>query len=125
MQLYELRPTTLQLAIDLKKYGTIGPRNHVRNNGKTTALLIYAKELVDTLPSGNKVMVASHNADVVRMYRALFPQSVNNPGFIFAAPRGYKNLHLLVDEPMKLGWNQQEWDDLGRCAKTVSVGPWL
>lgn len=125
MQLYELRPTTLQLYLDLKKYGTIGPHNTVRNNGKTTALLIYAKELQDTLPAGSTVMVAGHTSFIVNMYRSLFPQSVNNPAFIFGAPHGYKNLHLLVDEPYLLKWNQHEWDEIGRAARVVSVGKWL
>jgi hypothetical protein len=124
MQLYELREKTLGLLIALRKYGTIGPENYVRNNGKTTALLIYAKELVDTLSAGDTVIVACHSSLYVHRYRELFPQSVNNPTFVFSAPGpGYKNLHLLVDEPRLLKWNQHEWDYLTkRAKKIVSVG---
>jgi hypothetical protein len=126
MKLYELWPTTLQMVIDLKKYGTLGPRNAVRGNGKTTALLIYAQELVDTLPPGATVMVACHSADIIAKHRALFPHLANRPNFIFGAPHVQKKLHLLVDEPLLLKWNQHEWDEIGRTAKkTVCVGKWI
>jgi hypothetical protein len=126
MKLYELWPTTLQMVIDLKKYGTLGPRNAVRGNGKTTALLIYAQELVDTLPPGATVMVAAAGSYIMRQHQALFPQAVTKPAFIFGAPHVQKKLHLLVDEPLLLKWNQHEWDDLGRtAAKVVCVGKWV
>jgi hypothetical protein len=126
VKLYELWPTTLQMVIDLKKYGTLGPRNAVRNNGKTTALLIYAQELVDTLPPGATVMVACKPTRFYQdMHRRLFPQTVNAPVFSSAAPLDRRKLHLLVDEPLLLKWEQHEWDVLGRSARVISVGPWL
>lgn len=125
MELYELRPKTLELYLKLKHQPTIGPENYIRGNGKTTALLILAKELLDTTLGG--VLVAYYNPNWMRNeFRKLFPQAVSQPGFISAAPRGLrKGARLLVDEPALLKWSQREWDDIGRQAKVTSVGSWL
>ena len=126
MKLYELWPTTLQMVLDLKKYGTLGPRNAVRANGKTTALLIYAQELQDTLPPSATVMVAGQNSYILSHYRKLFPQEVKGPLFTSSAPVAHDRLYLLVDEPMRLNWTTKEWDCIGlAAAKVITVGKWI
>lgn len=126
MELYELRQKTHLLYLNLRKYGTIGPENYGRRNGKTTALMIYAKELLDTSKPGERVWYACKPTSLYKgWFRGLFPQAVSLPDFVSAAPHveGVVSGHLLVDEPYLLKWDEHEWNLVTRPSiKIVTVG---
>lgn len=126
MELYELKPKTAELIYLLRNAGTIGPYNVERGNGKSTALLIYAKELID---AGLLVYVVTHRnllSTARDRYRALFPHTahLNTPVFTSNVVHGRRpnSTVVLVDEPYLMKFTRDDWDDMGRGGKLISVG---
>lgn len=136
MELYDISPKTAEMVELLRTRGTISAFNRDRQNGKTTALLIFAKELVDKVPYGSREAVLVLAAPQMRMpvrYRELFPHAGPQPGFITdikAAYGGYTKLTLLVDEPYLTLGSFEKSRDLNNIARSNrvrvhSVGRWI
>jgi hypothetical protein len=123
LELYELRPTTLELVIALRENNTIGSRNYIRGNGKTTALMIHAKELMDNAKKGELVVMAGHNISFLSYtWDNLFGRSVTTPIFTTEPLRGFpRSTYLLLDEPYGLKWTDHDFRAMSRF-NVKSVG---
>jgi hypothetical protein len=128
LELYQLRPSTLELVTMLREIGTIGPHNYQRNNGKTTALMIYAWQLLNThnITGSNVLIYLCNQPQLYRAwYRERLPHVDKQPLFSRAKPYGYGDgSYVLVDEPWSLNFEPRDWDDIGWRYNVRSVGPW-
>jgi len=103
MELYQLKASTLAIVDELRRDGTSSV-NHIRGNGKSTALLIRAKELLDQANRGYTVFVLTHDPRLyTRLFKDLFPKSVGGPTFIgsdglYSIRNGARGWQL-IDEP--------------------------
>lgn len=129
MKLYELKQDTLRILESLRNTGTGGEYDSQRSVGKTTALLIRAKQLVDA-DDGPVIYVA--NGVLASMakdrYRFLFPTGWE-PIFTGRIPDliGRKGTSLLVDEPYILNLGTGEWRTIfshPNISRVESVGSW-
>lgn len=134
MEIYELRVRTLQILESLRKTGTAGPAGAGRGVGKTTALLLRAKELHDSPHRRGAVFVLSSDRQLG--YLQLIWASLFGPGLdvrfhsALIDVLGYRDAYVLIDEPYLLKKSREAWYDFhGLCNRfnvTVeSVGAWV
>jgi hypothetical protein len=137
MELYQLRVRTLQILDSLRKSGTGGPAGAGRGVGKTTALLLRAKELLDDrggmghvfiLTAFTKTNLGFLELQWDQMFGSHIGVSVRFIGHT-GHIRGYRNAHVLIDEPYLLKKTADEWKSFYQeCArqniKIESVGRW-
>lgn len=123
MELYELTPKTLAMVESLRTTGNAGIDTWwERGTGKTTALMIYAKELLD---EGQDVYYAYFNKRwAMNKWQQMFPQSVCSPLFIsdFVSIRGRDRNYVLVDEPSLIGWKATQWCEIEALFKVAYAG---
>jgi hypothetical protein len=123
MELFVLYPKTAEILENLRNNKSW---MYDRAQGKTTAVLLRAKEMID---NGEVVYVACAYPEFLRSQYGMLTgkkrSEVLNELKIVTKPKhlqGCTRGTLLVDEPCLLNWTYDEWTDVYRTFTVVKAG---